>query len=327
MTASAGGVYRTVNAGLTFTRSSGLPTNNFQVGDHFYWNADLETDGADPNVRYVFLRGTGQGIYKSTDRGASWSFLPTQPRRNYGRLTADKVRAGHLWAGFQNNEMGVGLDFSANGGASWTAIPGFDRVEELDAVDGRIAVLGRRTGDSFNRIYYSGDNGATWGKITRPGYRFGNAQGVAVDPWRLGTVWINTNGRSTARFTPWTPLEIWRNQYFGSPDDAGMGADSFDADGDGQDNLTEFALGIHPLHPSSFRHPSAEEVGNPASLLLRVTRQEIFSEVTVGFESSVDLATWSPLPTLTATASEVTARDDSYSTSVRRFYRVKVTRP
>jgi hypothetical protein len=75
-------------------------------------------------------------------------------------------------------------------------------VLDVDAVNDRVAVLGQRAGDAYSKIYYSGDSGATWGEITRAGYQFVSASAVAVDPWRPGTVWISSNGRSVARFTP-----------------------------------------------------------------------------------------------------------------------------
>lgn len=327
MGATEGGVYRTTNAGLTFTRATGLPVNGFAVGDQFYWNADIEADATDHGVRYLLLRGTGGGVFKSVNRGAAWSLLPVQPRRNFGRLAADAVRPGRLWAGFTTGETGVGLDVSSNGGTSWTPVTGFNEAQEIDAVDGRVAVLGRRTGDTYSKIYYSSDDGATWSEITRPGYRFGNASQVAVDPWRPGTVWISTGGRSTARFTPWTPIQHWRQLRFGSPADAGTGADAHDADDDGLTNLAEYALGTDPLDASSFRQPTANLVASPPALSVSIIRGAAQPEVTVGFESSTTLAGWTPLATESATATEVRALDTDHATAPRRFYRLKVTRP
>jgi hypothetical protein len=70
------------------------------------------------------------------------------------------------------------------------------------AAGDRLAVLGQRTGDTVDKIHYSANAGVTWGEITRPGYHYANALAVAVDPYRAGTVWISSNGRSVARLTP-----------------------------------------------------------------------------------------------------------------------------
>lgn len=192
-----GGVYRSTNGGSTFTRTTGLPVGA-DYGDQWTPNADLEIDASDHNVRYVFLKN--RGLYKSTNRGAAWNIV-NSGLPNYGIMAADRLRGGHLWVGICC-EQPIGLSRSADGGATWSAVPGFVSVVDVDAADSRVAVLGQRTGDTHNKIYFSDDGGSTWGEITRPGHRFGNAQAIAVDPWRPGTVWISTNGRSVARFTP-----------------------------------------------------------------------------------------------------------------------------
>jgi hypothetical protein len=140
----------------------------------------------------------------------------------------------------------TGLEFSDNGGGSWTSLNAFTSVSELDAHGSRLAVVGRMSGDTFDHIYYSGDNGATWNEITRPGNRFATALAVAVDPWRPGTVWISTGGRAIARFTPWTPAEIWRNEKFGTHQPTGSAAPLADPDGDGLPNQVEYTTGTNP---------------------------------------------------------------------------------
>jgi hypothetical protein len=199
ITASEGGIYRTTNGGANFTRATGLPLG-YDAGAEFYWNVSLERDASDNAVRYALLRNNG--FWKSTNRGATWTRPTTQPGNAFGRLRVDAV-TGRIWIGHV-----VGLEFSANGGASWTSVSGLTSVSELDAHNGRIAVIGRMAGDTADHIYVSADNGATWDEITRPGNRFANAAAVAVDPWRPGTIWISTGGRSIARFTPGSTLQM-----------------------------------------------------------------------------------------------------------------------
>ena len=191
---SAGGVYRTTNGGANFTRASGLPVG-YDPGAEFYWNVSLERDANNVATRYLLLRNSG--FWKSTDRGVSWSKPNVQPNNAFGRLRVDPTN-GRIWVGTV-----IGLEYSDNGGASWTLLNGlFTSVTELDAYGGRVAVIGRMTGDTFDQIYYSGDNAASWGEITRPGNRFAKTEQVTVDPWRPGVVWISTGGRSIARFDP-----------------------------------------------------------------------------------------------------------------------------
>lgn len=217
LTGSEGGVYRTTNGGASFTRATGLPTG-YDPGQEFYWNVSLERDATDNAIRYALLRNNG--FWKSTDRGASWSKPGTQPAGTFGRLRVDPI-SGRIWVGHS-----FGLEYSSNQGASWTFLNALTSVTELDAYNGRIAVIGQKSGDDADHIYVSADNGATWDEITRAGMRFANAEAVAVDPWRAGTIWISTGGRSVARFTPGTALSLTsavsRKVHGGTPFDIPM---------------------------------------------------------------------------------------------------------
>ncbi len=252
LTATAGGVYRTTDGGGNFSRSSGFPTG-YDPGQEFYWNVSLERDATDNAVRYALLRNSG--FWKSSDRGASWTKPGVQPNGSFGRLRVDAV-SGRLWVGHS-----FGLEYSATGGNSWVFLNGvFETVTELDVHDGRIAVIGRKSGDTSDHIYYSSDNGASWNEITRPGARFAKTEQVSVDPWRPGTVWICTGGRAIARFTPGsgTPVETWRETNFGTRLPNGPAAPQADPERDGLVNQLEYVTGTNPntLTPARPWQPS-----------------------------------------------------------------------
>ncbi len=192
-----GGVYRTTNGGSTFGRCSGLPVGA-DYGDQWTPMADVVTD-ANNQFRYVWVRN--YGLYKSSNRGTNWNFVATGVPA-FSFLAADKVRPLTLWAGNCCGQAD-GL-YRTVGGGAWTGGFGFTEVTDVNAVDGRVAVIGKRAGDTTSKVYYSGDNGASWNEITRIDHRLGNAQAVAVDPWRPGEVWISTNGNSVWRFVPLT---------------------------------------------------------------------------------------------------------------------------
>lgn len=246
--AAEGGVYRSTNGAVTFVRSTGLPTG-VDFGDQWNPNADLEVDASEPNIRYLFLKN--RGLYKSTNSGSHWSFVNTG-LPDYGIMASDYSIGGSLWVGTCCGQP-IGLAHSTNGGDSWVPITGFTDITDVDAANDRVAVLGQRTGDAYNKIYYSGDGGVTWGEVTRPGQRFGNAVAVAVDPWRPGAVWISSNGRSVARFKPGalTALQQWRQDHFGTAEDAGEAANTADPDGDSISNLVEFAFDLDPKFGNS----------------------------------------------------------------------------
>lgn len=319
---TVGGVYRSIDAGVTFTRCTGLPAG-FDCGDEFWWHPKLEVDAVDMNRRYLALRGNG--FWRSSNRGVTWTKPSSQPRDNYGKIVADPAVSGRLWAYHTS-----GLDYSSTGGDAWNAVSGFTSTVEADAVNGRVAVLGRRSGDTHDKIYYSDDNGTTWNEITRAGFRFGNAQAVAVDPYRAGTVWISTNGRSVARFTPWTALQIWRNDMFGSSESAGNAADDADFDRDGLKNLVEYALGTSATQPSPSARPQAalQNVGGSDHLILRVSRAQKRADVTYSAEVSSDLINWqtSGLTVVTDSSTLFEVRDDTALTGgLQRFLRLRVT--
>ncbi|HMJ06977.1 MAG TPA: hypothetical protein VK474_12025 [Chthoniobacterales bacterium] len=199
LSASEGGIYRTTNGGTSFTRSTGFPAG-YDPGAELYWNVSLERDATDNTVRYALLRNSG--FWKSANRGVTWTKPTVQPAGTFGRLRVDPG-TGRIWVGHA-----FGLEWSANGGASWTLLTALTSVTELDAYNGRIAVIGQKSGDVADHIYVSADNGVNWDEITRSGQRFANAEAVAVDPWRAGTIWISTGGRSIARFTPGSTLQV-----------------------------------------------------------------------------------------------------------------------
>lgn len=322
ITSTVGGIYRSTDAGVTFTRSTGLPTG-FDCGAEFWWHPKIEVDATDMTRRYLALRGNG--FWRSSDRGATWTKPGTQPRDNYGMIVADPAVSGRLWAYHSS-----GMDYSSNGGNSWSAVSGFISADEADAVDGRVAVLGRRTGDTYDKVYYSADNGATWNEITRPGYRFGNAQAVAVDPYRVGTVWISTNGRSIARFTPWTALQSWRNDAFGTPDATGNAADDADIDLDGLKNLVEYSLGTSPTQSSANAGPVGlvQASSGADHLMMRVSRAQKRNDIAYAAEVSSDLSQWTTtgVTIVTDSATLFEARDNmAITANSRRFMRLRVS--
>lgn len=238
LSASEGGIYRTTNGGTNFTRATGLPVG-YDPGSEFYWNVSLERDKTDNTIRYALLRNSG--FWKSSDRGASWTKPASQPGGTFGRLRVDPI-SGRVWVGHA-----FGLEYSANAGSSWNVVSGLKSVTELDAYNNQLVIIGQMSADTFDHIYYSANNGATWDEITRSGQRFAIAQAVTLDPYRPGSVWISSGGRSVARFSSFTPIEAWRNSYFHNPDPTGDGAPNADPDFDGIANYAEYGFGTSPV--------------------------------------------------------------------------------
>ena len=130
-----------------------------------------------------------------------------------------------------------------------------------------------------------------------------------------------------------TAQEAWRLQHFGTTQDAGNAADNFDANGDGETNLMEFATGQTP-HAATRATPSL--VKNGSTLEFTYTRSNAALAdgllFTVEWSGTLAAGSWS-----NAGVSEQILSDNGTLQSVRaslaagtaakRFLRLRVTRP
>lgn len=90
--------------------------------------------------------------------------------------------------------------------------------------------------------------------------------------------------------------EVWRRTYFGSVAATGNVADAADPDGDGLANLAEFALGTHPLQPTSgAASPSLVTVSGSRYLAVTFNRSTTATGITMSVQSSGDLVNWTDL--------------------------------
>jgi photosystem II stability/assembly factor-like uncharacterized protein len=97
--ANEGGVYKSVDAGETWTRlTSGLPSGLVGKGN-------IGVTPANPNRLYLLYEAKpGGGLYRSDDSGATWTLVNTQPSLitrpfYYVTLTADPTNADVVYAG------------------------------------------------------------------------------------------------------------------------------------------------------------------------------------------------------------------------------------
>jgi len=187
---SAPRVYRTIDGGRSFT-AVGVNTlpNNMNTGSRYHPEQSmLLVDGVNTSTRYLCSRDFH--FYRSTDNGQNWTKM-THPFNNPNAwiqdLAVDRGTAGKLWA------LGgwAGIKTSNDGGQSWVVVTGFDDAKCVDAANGRVAIWGKRNGDTHDKLYYSPDNGATWSEATGEGHRYAFIKGIAVDPWVAGKVWVS----------------------------------------------------------------------------------------------------------------------------------------
>ncbi len=185
--AATGGVFKSVNGGASwqpvFDQSPSL-----SIGD-------IALDPANPNIVYV---GTGEvncgggsmtyggdGIYKSTDAGATWSQIGLQATQYISRIVVDPSNSQRIFVGAMGRLFDTnperGLYLSTDGGLTWNKKLFIS--DSTGCIDVAInpqqpsivyAAMWERTrrpdrelyGGSTSGLYRSTDGGETWTQLT-----------------------------------------------------------------------------------------------------------------------------------------------------------------
>lgn len=214
---TGGGIFQSTDAGATWRRvwheSSGpLDTTP--------WIVSLAADPIRPGVVWA---GNERGwILKTTDGGATWTRLqesgghtllidPLNPETVYanGLKTTD---GGATWQTLDSHGEILALDLSnprvlyssdfdglwksADAGASWTRLPGFEgRAESLlvDPSDPDVLLAGQ----SGRGPARSEDGGQTWRQV--PGLPLMFVPALEADPAQPGRIWLGANERAVFR--------------------------------------------------------------------------------------------------------------------------------
>lgn len=137
----------------------------------------------------LWIGAAGGGIWRSTDAGASWSPVNDfMPNLAVCALLYDPTNAQTMYAGTGEISpnldaiRGIGIFKSADGGATWTLLPGtgtsdFSYVGRLAAsANGTILLAATRAG-----VMRSADSGVTWTKAYTSSSTYGLSH-VAFDP-------------------------------------------------------------------------------------------------------------------------------------------------
>lgn len=209
---TGGGVWKTVDSGLTWRN----------VSDGFFKRASvgaLAVSESDPNVIYVGMGETtirsnvsrGDGVYKSTDGGRTWTHCGLEATQNIGEIAIHPTNPdivyvaafGHVWG--ENEDRG--LYRSQDGGKTWERIlyksakAGANEIA-MDPTNPRILYVSFweafRTPYSMSSggpdccFFRSFDGGDTWEELTgKPGVPKGvlGKIGLTASAARPGRVW------------------------------------------------------------------------------------------------------------------------------------------
>ncbi|MDH4000758.1 MAG: hypothetical protein OEU52_05750, partial [Xanthomonadales bacterium] len=181
----SGGVWKTENAGVTWTPVFD-EQKSYSIGDVTIDpnNPDVVWVGTGENVsgRHV---GWGDGVYKSLDAGKSWTPMGLEKSEHIGKILVDPrdgnvvyvASEGPLWAAGGDR----GLFKTTDGGASWQKVLDIDEntgVTDIEfhpsnpdviyaaAYQRRRHVWGFMAGGPNGGIYKSSDAGVSWKKLT-----------------------------------------------------------------------------------------------------------------------------------------------------------------
>jgi photosystem II stability/assembly factor-like uncharacterized protein len=228
---ASGGVFKTVNNGVTWTPVFDRDGSALSIGD-------IAIAPSDPNIIWV---GTGEannrqssswgdGVYKSVDGGETWKHMGLRETQHIGRVVVHPknpeivyaAAMGHLWGA--NSQRG--LYRTRDAGKTWQNVLTIDNDTGVGDVaidqDGRTlfasAYQRRRRGWGYvgggpgSALYRSFDGGDTWEKLTKglPSGTLGRI-GVEISPSHPNIVYAlvehKTAGgtyRSDDRGTTWT---------------------------------------------------------------------------------------------------------------------------
>lgn len=246
--AASGGVWKTTDGGNFWT-----PIFDDQTAQSI---GAIEVAPSDPNVVWV---GTGEahirshisvgnGIYKSTDAGKTWSRMGLENTGRIARIAIHPTNPDIVYAASEGYSYGPqqerGIYRTMDGGSTWQRVlfvsdsagasdlvmdPNNPRVLYAGFWQIEIHTWGRESGGRFSGIWKSTDGGDTWTRLTRglPPKPFGKVA-LAVAPSNSQRVYalIETGDGVPIHGQPTDRGELWRS------DDGGesWGMVSYDRD-------------------------------------------------------------------------------------------------
>ena len=170
--------------------------------------------------------------------------------------------------------------------------------------------MGVGTNVTFRIVNYGGGSSGTW-------YVFDIASNTAPDLAVSGTV---------TPVVTLTPLQTWRQLWFGTVNNTDPAADTYVGSSDGMANLLKYALGLNPTFATN--NPVTGDIST-GHLRLTTPRNTNATDVTLSGWVSGDLTTWTTNGTVVDQNNAVFQVHDSAPVAggTNRFLRLRVTSP
>ncbi|MDP2958681.1 MAG: hypothetical protein Q8N53_19810, partial [Longimicrobiales bacterium] len=203
MGATGGGVWKTSDAGTTWRNISDGYFGTGGIGS-------IAVAPSDPNVVYVGtgespVRGVktshGDGIYRSTDAGATWTHLGMEATRHISRVLVHPRNPDRVWMAAQGNPWGYnperGVYRSDDGGRSWEKVLFVNDSSgivdmSMDAHNPNVIMATSwefrrrpwvvKSGGPGSRVWKTTDGGDTWRETTAGLPALKGKMGVAISP-------------------------------------------------------------------------------------------------------------------------------------------------
>ena len=188
---------------------------------------------ADPNHAGAVLAATRDGLlYRSTDSGASWSYLafPAELSGTLHVLEIDRRRPGVWYVGIESDiAWNSGLYRTVDGGATWQLLAGLKgkAIWSLAVWDINAQVMAAGAADG---IFLTGDGGETWRRISpEDNAELKPVVALAFDPVHSEVLYAGTT------HLPWRTVDggaTWQSIHDGMLDDSDV-----------------FSISVHPSRP------------------------------------------------------------------------------